>query len=99
MREVPGDGDVIEVPRLQIGHDIGEHVRTVHEPTPASPGQITQHTFIEQRPPVGVLKRGEVRIGKLRDSKAIAAVGVARVARVRSIDGYRSLGMRMSEAC
>ena len=95
MREISSHGYVIEPTRFDIGHHIGEHVRAVHEPAAAAPGQVAEHALVEQRPPVGALQRGEVGIGKLRDVEAVGVADVARVAcvaLVRGVDGYRSAG-------
>jgi len=82
MREISSHGYVIEPTRFDIGHHIGEHVRNVHEPAPASPGQVAEHALVDQRPPVCALQGGEVGIGKLRDVEAVYV----------SVDGYRSAG-------
>lgn len=69
MGQVPGYGNVIELSCFDIGHQIGEHRRTVYEPATTTPGQVSEHTFVAQLSPIDALEGGEVRIRELCDAE------------------------------
>ncbi len=74
MREVAGDGDVVEVLRLQIGPERVEHVGPVLVAAPQSPRDVAEDPLVEQRARPHAFERGQVQVGQMRQRE----IGVRR---------------------
>jgi hypothetical protein len=65
VREVAGDGNMVEVLRLQIGAKDIEHIGPVLVAASKPPRSVSEHPLIEQCAWAHSVKRGQVQIGQV----------------------------------